>query len=242
MARTFQTTVSGVPVMVHLPSWHSADASGLRPILVGHGHGGHEYQMAQGDAMSFAGHPEYLADQGYAVGCAYTGDTWLNSTAMSAITALYGYLVTTLGASAKAGLLGWSMGAGMLLRWAVENPTLVAAGYFFAGLTDMDSRRAANSGWATEMDAAYSNNYAGLGSPRSPLNTAASFRGLAPMRFAHPTDDATVPITETQAFITAVNDPDVTMRQGSITGGHQAAQVNVPPREVWEFLRTSWAV
>ena len=241
MAVTTRVTVSGTPIMLHLPSWHAKDAAGLRAVIAVHGHGGHEYQIQQGGQSPFAGHPEYLADHGYAVACGYTGDQWLNPASMTVLTTVYNYLVTTLGANGpKVGLFGWSMGGGNALRWAAENPTKVAAGYLCSPLTDLDWAHA-QAAWTAEIDTAYSNNYTVNGSPRSPVTNAATYRGGARFLIGHATNDATVPYTQTTAFITAVNDSAVTLRQPDILGDHQGGLTQVPPRETWEWLRTQWA-
>jgi dienelactone hydrolase len=241
MAVTKQITLTGgLAAMVHFPSWRSKDANGLRAVIACHGHGGSDVQESQGGP--FVGHPEYWADRGYVVGMVSTGDTWLNSVAMSDITTLYDYLMTLGPVSTKVGLLAWSMGGGHALRWLIENPTKVAAGYLCSPLTDLNWAHAANTTYATEIDAAYGGNFAANGAPRAPINNPASFRGGPKLLIAHAQNDSTLPRSQTDTFVSAVNDQSVTMRQPDVlVGDHQGGLTQVPPRETWEWIRTKWA-
>lgn len=229
---------SGTNAMLHFPSWHSADASGLRLVLAAHGHGGEDVQISQG--FAFGGHPEYWADKGYVVGAVSTGDAWLNSTAMTKITELYNYLLGLNPISPKVALLGWSMGGGHCLRWLRENPTLVATGFLCSPMTDLDSYHS-DATYTAEIDAAYSNNYAVNGSPRSPLNNATAYRNGPRILISTATNDTVVSYAQTQAFISAVGDDSFTLRQPDVLGGHQGGLMQVPPRETWEWIRTHWS-
>lgn len=240
MAVTKQVTLTGgLAAMIHFPSWHAKDASGLRAVIACHGHGGSDVQESQGGA--FVGHPEFWADRGYVVGMVSTGDTWLNATAMTDITTLYNYLQTLGPVSPKVGLLAWSMGGGHALRWFIENPTLVAGGYLCSPLTDLDWAHA-QAGYVAEIDTAYANNFAANGSPRAPIKNPAVFRGGPKFLIGHAQNDSTLPRSQTDAFVAAVNDPSVTKRTPDIAvGDHQGGLTQVPPRETWEFIRTVWA-
>lgn len=240
MAVTQQVTLTGgLAAMVHFPSWRSKDASGLRAVIACHGHGGSDIQESQGGP--FVGHPEYWADRGYVVGMVSTGNTWLNTTAMTDITTLYNYLMTLGPVSTKVGLLAWSMGGGHALRWYIENTTKVAAGYLCSPLTDLDWAHA-QAGYVAEVDAAYSGNYAANGASRSPIQNVAAFRGGPKFLIAHAQNDTTLPRSQTDAFVAAVNDPAVAMRQPDVlVGDHQGGLTQVLPRESWEFIRTAWS-
>jgi pimeloyl-ACP methyl ester carboxylesterase len=67
----------------------------------------------------------------------FGGDSWANDTAMTRLTAAKAVLVTAGCASDKVCLYGISMGAAVALRWAIGNPTLVAAGYGTAPVSDI---------------------------------------------------------------------------------------------------------
>lgn len=246
MARTFHDTVGGITnngCLMHVPTWTPAVK---RAILCFHGHGGNEYQIQQG--LSWAGHPEYWADKGYVVIGIATGDHWDDLTAMQAGTDAYNYLVTKgyIAAGDKIGVAGWSMGGGHAFRWLLDNPTKVACGVTFSPDTDLDWSEQ-NAPWTAEIDALYGGNhstYLTQGSPRSPRNNVAAYRGGAKMLVIHPTDDGTLPYTMNAGgtgFVALVNDPAVTLRQPDLVGGHQGGLLNVTPRETWEWLRTQWA-
>lgn len=246
MARTFHDTVGGTTnngCVVHVPRWTPAVR---RAVLCFHGHGGSEWQIQQGE--SWAGHPEYWCDRGYVVIGVSTGDHWDDTTAMAAGLDAYNYLVAKgwIAAGDRVGVAGWSMGGGHAFRWLLDNPAKVAVGVTFSPDTDLDWSEQ-QSAWATEIDALYGGSHAGYltnGSPRSPRNNAAAYRGGARMLVIHPTDDATLPYTMNAGgtgFVALVNDASVTLRQPDIVGGHQGGLLNVTPRETWEWLRSRWA-
>jgi len=239
MARTYQTVVNGANVMVHLPSWHSKDGAGLRGIIACHGHGGSSVQIAQGEA--FAGHPEFIADQGYLVACISTTDLWLNPTAMGRITDLYNFMLAQGIDGPKVGLLAWSMGGGHALRWLIENPTKIAAGFLCSPLTDLQWAYDTNVTWAAELDAAYNTFASANAAARSPINNVATFRGGPKILIAHATNDATLPYTQTTTFVNTVNDPSIILRQPDILGNHQGGLTQIKPSESWEFIRTNWS-
>jgi len=239
MAETRRATVAGVDVVYSTPSWKGLGA-GLRGVIFQHGHGANAYQNAQGQA--FAGHPEFWADRGHVVACISTPDTFDTAASMTTLTALHDWMVNTVGiAGPKIAVAGWSGGGGNVLRWLVENPTMVACGVLFNALYDLDYAEA--NLFTAEIDGLYGGTHATYltqGAPRSPLATASSFRGGPKLLVAHSSDDPTIPYSQATGFVSAVNDPAVTLR-APVTGGHQGALLNIPPRESWEFLRTNWA-
>lgn len=245
MATTRIPIVPGMnqPAMMHTPSWNGKGA-GLRGIICFHGHDGDFNQIAQG--LSWSGHPEYWAEKGYVVIGVFTGNHWDDTLAMQSGTDAYNYLINTIGISGpKVGIAGWSMGGGHAFRWLLDNPNKVAAGVTFAPDTDLDWSEQ-NAPWTAEIDALYGGSHAtylAQGSPRSPRNNLATFRGGPKMLVVHGTDDPTLPYSMNAGatgFVTLVNDPSVVLRQPDVTGGHMP-QVNVPPRETWEWFRTKWA-
>lgn len=240
MAVTQFVTVSGQGAVVHLPSWQSKDATGLIPLVCFHGHDGTEHQLDAGGP--WAPHPTFWADGGFAVGMVATGNSWLDSAGMTLGAAMLAYLTGTLGArtDVKPRGAGWSMGGGNLLRFILENLTTVGKAVVFSPVSDLDAAEQV-AGWTAEIDALYGGSHAAYltqGSPRSPLNNAASFRGGPKVLIVHPTDDSVIPYATSTAFVAAVNDSAVTLRQPDITGDHQGGLLNVPARETWEWLRT----
>lgn len=237
--------VTNANALIHLPRTQSFDATGLRAIMCFHGHGGSSVQIQQGE--SWALHPTYWADIGYCVAAVDTGDAWDDVAAMNAATDLYNYLINTLHvAGPKVALAGWSMGGGHAFRWLLDNPTKVSVGVTFSPDTDLDWSEQ-QSAWSAEIDALYGGshaNYLTQGSPRSPRNNLAAYRGGPKMLVIHPTDDATLPYTMNAGptgFVALVNDPAVVLRQPDITGGHQGGLLNVPPAETMSFLHNHWA-
>lgn len=237
-ATTYPRTVGGQASILHLPRWRSKDATGLAGLICGHGHGIGPTSLAQGAA--WGSHPTVWADQGFAVTCVDATATWLNSTGMTAFTAAYNDLIALGVHGTKVALAGFSMGGGNVLRWLLENPTLVACAWLWSPLTDLDWAHG-QAAWTTEVDTAYAGNYTANGAPRSPVTTATSFRGVCPIRIVHPTDDPTIPSSQTNAFLAAVNDPNVTLRSPAVTGGHTPDLAAVPPAESYQWLRASWA-
>lgn len=246
MARTRQSLLGGMtnnPCIVHRPIWGVPDTK--RAILCFHGHGGSDLQMQQG--LAWNGHPEYWADKGHTVIGISTGDHWDDTVAMSAGLDAYNYLVANgyISAGDKIGLAGWSMGGGHAFRWLLDNPDKVACGVTFSPDTDLDWSEQ-QAAWSAEIDALYGGShdtYLAQGSPRSPRNNAAAYRGGAQMLIIHPTDDTVLPYTMNAGdtgFVSLVNDPSVVLRQPDILGGHQGGLINISPRETWEWLRTHW--
>src|ERR1700741_3504836 len=240
MAATKFLTIGGNPALLHTPS-DRPNAVGLRGILVPHGHGGDYLQARQGNY--YAGHCEQLADKGYAVLGVSTGDTWAAAVAMAVLTAGKDYLLDVFGcADGIVGGLGSSMAGLHLLRWRAENPTFSGPQVLFNPVSDMvwAEQQAA---WIAEMQALYGGSHSTFltqGAPRSPMATPALFRTGPSTLIVHPTDDATVPSSQTDDFVAAVADSRVTKRSPDVTGGHTGGQIAVLPRESWEFIRTHW--
>lgn len=236
MAVTRRAVVAGANVMLHLPSWQPQGGAGLRGILCWHGHTGKDTHIQQGGP--WVGHPEYWAERGYVVGCAAVGDSWMSPASMALGTALADHMRDVWGVAGKLGVTGWSMGGGNGLRWVIENLARTAVAWFCSPASDLDWFHA--NQWGPEIDAVYGGAYAANGSPRSPWNNLAAFRGGPAIQIAHATNDPTVPYQQSVDFIAAIGDPAVTLRQPDILGAHQGG-LFLPPRETWEFLRTHWS-
>jgi hypothetical protein len=172
-----------------------------------------------------------------------TTNSWAAASGMTILTAAKDYLINTIGTvdGIVAGY-GSSMGGLNLLRWRAENPTICGPLVLFNPVTDLDWAEA-QAAWTAEIQALYGGShgtYLTQGSPRSPTNNASAYRTGGSVLIVHPTDDATVPSSQTVAFVAAVNDARVAMRAPDVTGGHTGGQLAVLPRESWEFIRTHW--
>lgn len=250
---TYPRSVSGYNTLLHLPRGFkdtANGASGLRGVIIIHGHGGTCLQMAQGSA--FADHPRKLADEGFAViGIDVGGTSWFGPAAMTAVTTAYNELITTLGCTGtKVGLMGWSMGGGTVLNWLKQNPALVACCWAWSPALDLDwlsmksgytppystDGDTASASWGTEIAAVHPSGYTNS----NPMTNTTSFKGVCPIMVSHATDDATLPYHSSVYWIGQVNDPQVTLRTPDVTGGHQGAILNVPASETATFFHEKW--
>jgi dienelactone hydrolase len=250
----YPRSVAGYNTMLHTPRWNGKGA-GLRGIIVCHGHGGNALQAQQGEG--FWTHPSVLADAGYAVMAVDEGATsWMDDACMTAITAAYNDLVSTVGITGtKVGLMGWSMGGGSALNWVKRNPTLAAAVWLWSPLTDLDWVHGTGGytpayatggltpagGWATEIDTAYGGNYAANAPGHKVYDEPSTWANICPIKIAHATDDDTLPVAASTSFVANVNSTKVTLRTPDTTGGHQGSILAVPSSEVVGFFRDQWA-
>lgn len=208
-------------------------------VICFHGHGGDSLQYLPNASPSLTGpgyHAWRLAEAGYIVLAIDDagGVAWSGPPAMSRADDAYAKLtapVASGGYGAKAGvigLVGWSMGGLTVLNWMKRNTTKVAATWLWAPVTDLDWAEA-QAAWKTEIDTAF-----------SPYSTASvgyrvhdeypSWRLGIPIEVAHAADDTTVPQSQSQAFVTGVNDPAVTFRSIA-SGGHIGLFGSVTDRE-----------
>jgi fermentation-respiration switch protein FrsA (DUF1100 family) len=157
---------------------------------------------------------------------------WSNAATMARMDDAYAYAMTLGAKTGKVGIIGWSMGGLTALNWIKRNPTLVGASWLWAPVTDLDWART-QSTWGTEITAAYPSGSAGYNIHDEP----ASWRGISvPINVAHAPDDAVVPSSQTDAFVTAVNDTNVTKRVVS-SGGHVDLFSHVPESETVQFFK-----
>lgn len=254
MAETYYPrSISGYNSLLLLPRGFkdtANGASGLRGVIVQHGHGGNCAQMGQGSA--FGDHPDNLANQGFAVIGIDEGPTsWFDTAAMTAVTAAYNSLMSLGCVGTKVGLMGWSMGGGTVLNWLKQNPTKVACCWVWDPALDLDwlssksgytppystDGDTASASWGTEINSDYPSGY----TSSNPMANTASFRGVCPIMVSHVTTDPVLPYDSAAYWISQVNDPKVTMRSPAVTtGGHQGAILNVPPSETATFFHEQW--
>lgn len=134
----------------------------------------------------------------------------------------------------KVHLLGYSRGGMSVLNYAKHFSARVASVYTVEALTDMSAAYApagyapaygllpSHATYAPQIDASFGSTaatYAALTAGYQIMPDAAAFRGLVPIRMVHTDDDTTVQIAMTKAFITAVNDPHVVLKELA-TGNH----------------------
>lgn len=250
--------VTGRDTTLVTPSWNPSGA-GLKGIIVLHGHGGDSRIAGFGGGLE--PHPWRIAQSGFAVLGIGTGDFWWNGTTadaanasvMGGIKGAYNYLVNTVGISGtKVGLLGQSMGGGDGLEFIKQAPSLVSCAYFVNPATDLDfyhqtagytpsydtTGNQYAGAYAAEIDTAYSGNYATNAVGHKIRDEYSSWQGLGiPIVLAQASDDVTVPPAATAAFVSGANDANVTLRSGTLTGGHLGAEANIPYKELVDFFQ-----
>lgn len=205
-------------------------------IICMHSHGGDVSQYHPGvPTIADPGwHVWMLAQAGYLVLAVDHGGvaTWSNATTMSRVDDAYTYVMNLGAKSGKVGVMGWSMGGLTALNWIKRNPTKISCAWIWSPVSDLTWARS-NVTWGPEITTAYPSGSAGYNVADEP----ASWRGIAPMKIAHATDDTVVPSTQTDTFVAAVNDPLVSKRTVQ-TGGHIALFEQVPESETTKFYKT----
>lgn len=235
---------------------------GYRPggkgCLCFHGHAADATQYADIPANVGESAAMLAKEADYAVMSMSAGGTsWGNAAAMTAASNAYAYLTSTsaflapgASATAKIGVIGWSMGALGALNWIKRNPTKVAWAWLWAPVIDLRwvDRLAgytpawtpsfvATTAWQAEVNAAFPGGIVGVG--YDPMQEPASWRGLGiPITVCRATDDITVPPASSAYFVSQVNDPLVKLRTPDITGGHAGLFQNVPVGEVVAFANS----
>lgn len=159
---------------------------------------------------------------------------WGNANARGNAINLKNYLQTAYGTSGKVGLVATSMGSLLALNFAMENPTLVSwVACMLPALNLADLK--ANSGYASEINAAYSGNYtdATFGATSSPYYYRTSYPAATiPTAFFTASDDAIALPVWADAFIAA--QPTV-YRESVGALGHTAAGIAAAalPLKAW---------
>lgn len=217
-------------------------------IIALHGHGGSALQYIGGGAIRK--HPAALAKAGYVVLAVDLGSTsWSSDAALAAVTDAHTWLANKV-ADGKIGIMGYSMGGLTSLNWIKQNSEKVAAVWLWNPLLDLDWAHStvgyvppeggsvANvSGWVTEIDAAYSGNFATNSVGHKVMNEPITYRLGIPIKVCSAVDDTTIPISHGRYFVGQVNDPLVTQRLPEPTGGHGNTSINVPTQEVVDFYK-----
>lgn len=157
------------------------------------------------------------------------GKTWGNATGQSRMDSAWTFLKSRCGAKTdKVVLYGASMGAMVCLRWALTNPTKVAAilGVIPANnLVDLhDSAPGVTAPQKTDMETklGISGTYAGNGSITAidPAQNAASYAGI-PILFFYSGNDTTVQPATVTSFCAGVGASATAVNMGNF--GHGAA-------------------
>lgn len=157
------------------------------------------------------------------------GKTWGNATGQSRVSSAWSFMQSTFGVKTdKVVLYGASMGAMVCLRWAMANPSNVAAimGMIPANsLVDLhDSAPGITAGQKTDMETklGVSGTYAGNGTITAidPFQNPSSFSSI-PMLLFYSGDDTTVRPATVTGFATAVGSNVTAVNMGNY--GHGAA-------------------
>lgn len=171
-----------------------------------------------------------LARTGRYIVCSIQADgstSWSNPRVMTAINAAVTSMRTKGARAGKYGLLGWSMGGLEVANQIKRDHANIAAAWTWAPAIDLDfvfstaghTPIANNATWTTEATTAFGSYAASAG--YRVADEPASYRGLGvPWKIVHATDDTTVPPSISSSFVTAVNDPSITLRAPAVTGGH----------------------
>ena len=186
--------------------------SELPAIIALHGHGGDAAQMIP--YWIGSEHMRKLVEAGFQILSIDAGGpaTFNNDVAMNAISKAYDWLATVNGmAGSKVGMIGWSMGGGNTLQWIKSNSDKVTCALLWAPLTDLDYHAGYPPTPSAEAQAAYGGNYVVNSVGHKIADEKATWRNKVPIRIVQGMSDTTVPPSKTQAFVTGVGDPKVTM-------------------------------
>lgn len=188
-------------------SCHAATGGTDEPFL----YGGTEPPITR---MAMANYPVLVTDNGGT-------SNWGNSASQTSLTAAKAALQDPAKGGAKTGkvfLYGFSMGAVPALRWAKDNPTLVHAVLLANPIIDLQWAQD-TGGFNAAIDAAHGGNPPAAADPAQ--NTATFNTNATPIRIYYDATDATAPLSQMQAFDTAVT--NCTLNQLSPSVGHTPA-------------------
>lgn len=189
-------------------------------------------------------HLQALAEAGYYCICPDAGGsaTWLNDTAMTAITAAYNYLIAQGIKGTKVGIFAHSMGGGNALQWTKSNTTKVVGIRAHAPVTNLDYFQGLGGSFTTQVNAAYGGNYAANSVGHKIFDEYATWRGVCPISIVHGSADVIVPPAQSVAFIAGVADTRVTeiVKTGADHVTSFAAQYTPPSETVAFFDGLTW--
>lgn len=233
-----------------------APKTGLRMILCMPGHGGDAYGALPG-AVSINKFLRSVPEAGYALLGIDAGGpaTFGNDTEINAVMDAINWAINIYGCKGgKVGFLCWSMGGLSAFEAMKRHPELVTGAYLFAPATDLRYLHevgyvppyaipagAAAGNYTAEIDTAYGGNYAANAVGHDPMVDAGAgaYAGLAPkVKIAHATDDITTIYAATTRFLGLVNNPNWTLRQPDITGGHTGLFASIPSNEPVDFFNS----
>lgn len=204
------------------------------PIIVLHGHAGDATTTEEGALVDQNGWLTALARAGFVVIGIDAGGpaTWSDPAAMSAVDAAYSYT-----SRSKVGLLGYSMGGLVALNWIKRNTTKVKCALLIEPCTDLTWAYTDpySAGWTTEINNDFGSYGATAGYRVSDEYSTWSGVGF-PIHVIQASDDTVVPLSQSQAFVTGVNDPNITLRTPYPTGNHTGVFANIPASEVTAFF------
>lgn len=203
---------------------HNLGGSAQYPALDGAGEP--NFQRILQTLVDIGGFPVIFQDMG--------GQTWDNDTALARVTASKAFLQQLptvangfMGGGAKAGKVGlfcWSMGGSSSVRWAADNPTLVACMAGLQPLSDINDLRNFNrpNGWTGVT-------------PNAPLNVRSANVGLGLPQDStsdYPTHGASL------AALPAGTDPTTHFPTGiPAKAWYSTDDVTVPPATVTHLWR-----
>lgn len=212
--------------------------NGTRPgILFAHGYGAVEtVALDRGGWPTQAALIAEIASHWPVLSCTYGGDQFGNDIAQARMTAAKTYLQGPLGAKAgKIGIIGISMGGGLMMAWARANPTLVSCMVGLIPLSDLNDVFVNNrTGTGTAgVNAAYGGAYDDnvQGPTHNPTKFASQLAGI-PTQIWYATDDTVVIPSTVVPVGTAIG-----AEMHTLTGGHlDGSFAGIDTQVVLDFL------
>lgn len=235
-------------------------------LIICHGHNATATQFEQ-DSQAQSIFVKAAADAGMIVLSidAAGQQAFGNSAVMTAITNAYNWLTGAGGAATgKVGLMGWSMGGLSVLNWIKRNAAKCGPAWLWTPVSDLDffhnagysapystgytnttysgsAGNVAPGGFAAEIDTAYGGNYAANSVGFRVHDEYASWAGIGvPIKVCAPPDDNVIPMAMNQAFVTGVNDPNVTFLQAAQGSHTQLFNFITPAAVLAHYNSIAW--
>lgn len=165
--------------------------------------------------------------------------SWSKPAALTAINDAVTAARTRGAKTGKYGILGWSMGGLETANQIKRDYANIAAAWTWSPAIDLDYVYSTaghyilsnNTGWKNEVDAGFGS-YAATAGYRV-WDEPASYRNLGvKWKICHATNDSVIPYEISTNFVSAVNDPDISMRTPDVVGDHTLLFQYVPDSEV----------